>query len=110
MFPRKLVFLCGKPGGEWWSPWSSSKGEVSSLLIGCPFCGKGEESLTRILIHCPLIWDLWAVIFSTLGAVGMRPFLVQDFLNSWVNFQARKNLRILWKVVPPCLFLGYLEG
>ena len=67
-----------------------------------PFVGRvrTEENLEHILIHCPLIWELWVVIFSTFGAIGMRPFLVRDFLCTMVNFPVRKHLRFLWMVVP----------
>ena len=67
--------------------------------------GKDEESLDHILIYCLLIWDLWDALFSTLGTVGMRPFMVRDFLNTYMNFlPVRKNLRILWRVVPLSIF------
>ena len=45
-----------------------------------PFSGKDGESLEQILIHCPLIWELYAAMFSTFGAIGAQPFLVHDFL------------------------------
>ena len=89
--------------------WRWSKKRCFQLASKCPFCGKDVESLEHILIHCPLIWDLWTVIFSTFDVVGARPFVVRDFLNTWVNFPVRKNLRISWRAVPLCLFLGYLK-
>ena len=40
------------------------------LVSRCPFCGESRETLEHIMIHCPLIWDLWAIIFSSFGHRG----------------------------------------
>ena len=52
----------------------------------------------------PINSVFWAVIFSTFGAIGVRPYLLRDFLGSWGNFPVRKNIRFLWRAVPLCLF------
>ena len=66
------------------------------LASKCPFCGRDEEDLEHILIHCPLIWGLWATLFSTIGVNWACPFLVEDLLRSWARLLVRKNVRILW--------------
>ena len=30
----------------------------------CPLCGKAEEVLDHLLIHCPSIWGLWFGLIS----------------------------------------------
>ena len=73
------------------------------LASRCPFCGKSEETLEHIMIHYPLIWDLWAIIFSSFDAIRVRPFLVRDLLSSWGNGLGKKPFRFLWRAVPLCL-------
>ena len=56
------------------------------------------------MIHCPLIWDLWATIFTTFDIIGVRPYLVRDLLSSWGNGPGKKPFRFLWRAMPLCLF------
>ena len=57
----------------------------------CPFCGREEESLERLLVHCHNIWSIWADFFSVFGAFWTCPFRINDVLCSWVNFPIRKD-------------------
>ena len=69
-------------------------GVVFHLANKCPFYGKEEESLEHILIHCPLIWGLWAALFATFAINWICPYLVKDLHGSWMQFPVRKNLRL----------------
>ena len=77
-FLTKVGFFCWE---AWWGKvltldQMKKRGSIANV------CGKNKH----ILIHSPLIWDLWAAILSTFGAIGARSFLVRDFMSSWGNF------------------------
>ena len=60
------------------------------LASRCPLCGREEEELEHILIHCPLIWGQWTDFLYAFGASWVCPLLVKDFLQSWLHFPVRK--------------------
>ena len=37
------------------------------LASRCPLCGKAEEELNHLLIHCLSIWGLWEGLISIVG-------------------------------------------
>ena len=83
--PSKVGFFAWE---AWWGKvlnMNQLKKRGFNLVSKCPFCGKSEETLEHIMIQCPLIWDLWAIIFATFRAIRVWPFLVRDFLSSWEN-------------------------
>ena len=48
-----------------------------SLASRCTLCGKDEESLEHLFIHCPQVWCMWTAIFSFSGGGWVCPFLVR---------------------------------
>ena len=70
----------------------------------CPFCGKKEEELEHILIHCLLICGQWTNLLSTFGVSWVYPKMVKDLLFNWLHFLARKRAKTLWRAVPLILF------
>ena len=68
------------------------------LASKCPLCGKAEENLNNLLVHCPLVWDLWASLISIPGLPWVCPYFVKDLLSSWGGFPIRKRARKLWMV------------
>ena len=39
----------------------------------CPLCGNAEEDLDHLLLHCPLVWGLWAALTSIPVSSGLAP-------------------------------------
>ena len=74
-----------------------------------PFCGKSEETLEHIMIHYPLIWDLWAIIFATFKTIEVRSFLVRHFLSRWGSGPDGKYLRFLREIPPSLLWATWKE-
>ena len=74
-----------------------------SLASRCVFCGKDEESLEHLFIHCPKVWCMWTAIFSLSGGGWACPFLVKDLLQGWLHIPMRKKDAKLWRAVPLCL-------
>ena len=66
----------------------------------CPLCGKAEENLDHLLVHCTLVWDLWADLISIPGLPWVFPYSFKDLLSSWTGFPIRKRARKLWMAGP----------
>ena len=67
------------------------------------FCGKDEESLEHLFIHCSKVWCMWTAIFSLSGGGWVCPFLVKDLLQGWLHLPMRKKDVKLWRAVSLCL-------
>lgn len=37
------------------------------LANNCPLCGKDEENIEHLLIHCPISWDIWTSLLAASG-------------------------------------------
>ena len=74
------------------------------LARRCPFCREEEEGLDHILIHCPLIWDLWVNLILVLGVSWSCPFAVKDLIHSWGQIPVKKNVKNLWWAAPLTIF------
>ena len=68
-----------------------------------PLCGKAEEELNHLLIHCPLIWGLWEDLISIPSLAWVCPFSHKDLFLGWTFFSIRKRARKLWRSAPLCL-------
>ena len=90
----------------WWGKVLTTKHlkEGFQLANRCPLCGKAEEELNHILIHCPSIWGLWEELISIPGIDWVCPLLAKDLLLGWSCFSIRKKARMIWKAAPLCLF------
>ena len=79
-----------------------------SLASRCALCGKDEESLEHLLIHCPKVWCMWTAIFSVWRGVGL-PFSGERLDAGLATPPpAEKGCKVMES--GPSLFdLGYLE-
>ena len=65
--PTKVGFFAWE---VWWGKiltMDQLKKRGFSLVSRCAFCGKDEEFLEHLLIHCPKVWCMWTAIFSLSG-------------------------------------------
>ena len=67
----------------------------------CPWCGKADEELNHLLIHCPSVWRLCEDLISILGLFEVCPYSLQDLILGWSIFPIRKRARKLWRVALP---------
>ena len=70
----------------------------------CLLCQDVEGSLDHLLIHCPVVWGLYATLISLLRMVWACPFLAKDIILELATFSIRKKARKIWKATPPNLF------
>ena len=71
--PSKIVFFAWK---AWWGKVLTSsqlKKRGYHLANRCLFCGREEEEMEHILIHCPSIRGQWTDILFAFGAPWVCP-------------------------------------
>ena len=67
---------------------------LKKMANRCPLCGKTEEELNRLLIHCASIWGLWEELISIPSLPWAGPFLLKDRFFNWSMFPISKRKRI----------------
>ena len=103
IIPTKVGFFAWE---VWWGKiltMDQLKKRGFSLASKCALCGKDEESLEHLFIHCPKVWCMWTAIFSLSGGGWVCPFLVKDLILGWLQLPLRKKDAKLWRTVPLCL-------
>ena len=83
MFPSKQPFFA----------WEATWGKILTLdklqrkgwhlLNRCYLCGRDEESVHHILLHCPVVNHLWVIFLSLVGFSWVFPKMVKEALLSW---------------------------
>lgn len=54
------------------------------IVNGCVLCLKDEESCNHLLLSCPVTFELWRVVYRTLGIDWVMAGTVRDELWAWV--------------------------
>ena len=104
--PCVLTKVCFFAWEVWWGKVLTSnqlKKRGFSLASRCPFCGKAEEVMEHIFIHCPMIWRLWIALFVAHGDGWVSFLLVKDLIFGWDCLPSRKKEYRLWRAAPLCL-------
>ena len=73
------------------------------LANRCPLCGKDEERLDHLLLHCPKVYNLWALIVTIFGVNWVLPRSINDTLVGWKGPPSRKSLKKVWMSALLCL-------
>ena len=70
------------------------------VLEWCYMCKRCGESVDHLLLHCPIAYEMWSVVFCLFGICWVIPQRVVDLLDSWsCNFRRHHNIAI-WRIVP----------
>ena len=66
----------------------------------CKRCG---ESVDHLLLHCPVTWELWSLVFCLFGIQWLMPHNVLELFEAWQGKFAWHRHIDVWKLVPHCL-------
>ena len=73
------------------------------VLDWCYMCERCGESVDHLLLHCPLAWELWSLVFRLFGLHWVMPLKVIELFESWQGkFEWHHNIDF-WRIVPHCL-------
>ena len=66
-------------------------------------CKRNGESVDHLLIHCPIAFDLWSMVFTLFGIHCVMPKIVVELLACWQEKFGRHRNFAIWMAVPHCL-------
>ena len=73
------------------------------IIFWCYMCKCNGESVDHLMLHCPIISDLWSMIFSLFGVFWVMPKSVVELLACQQGqFGSHRNGHI-WMIIPNCL-------
>ena len=56
--------------------------------------------MDHLLLHCPIAFELWSLVFCLLGLHWVMPHKVFDLFESWHGkFRQHRNIDF-WRLVP----------
>ena len=62
------------------------------------------ESVNHLLLHCPIAYELWSMVFVFFGIHWVMPYKVSELLASWPGKFGRHRNIDLCRFGPQCLF------
>ena len=112
-FPWKLVWHSKVPPRVAIFSWAASLGKILStnnlwksgiiVLDWCCMCKRCGESVDHLLLHCPIDYELWTMVFCLFGLQWVMPKRVIDLFTAWQRFFGRHRNIAFWKAVPHCI-------
>ena len=112
-FPWKPVWHSKIPPRVAFFSWIAALGKILTLenlwykgvavVDWCYMCKKSGESMNNLLLHCPIAYELWSMVWTLFGLLWVMPQSVIDLLSSWQgSFSGHRSID-LWRVVPHCV-------
>ena len=88
--------------------WSASFGKILTTdnlrksrvleLDWCYMCKRCRESVDYLLLHCPIAWELWSLVFCLFGIQWVMPHTVLELFEAWQQKFARHRHIDVWKL------------
>ena len=63
--------------------------------------------MDHLLLHCPIAYELWYMVFCLFGIHWVMSYKVNEVLASWQGKFGRQRNIGLWTFVPHCFFGAY---
>ena len=93
--------------------WTASLGKILTtenlwykgvaVVDWCYMCKKSGELVNHLLLHCPITYELWSMVWALFGLQWVMPHGVSDLFLRWQgSFSGHWSID-LWRVVPHCV-------
>ena len=93
--------------------WNTALGKILTLenlwyksitvVDWCYMCKKSRESVNHLLLHYPIAYELWSMVWALFGLQWVMPLGVFDLFSSWQgSFDGHQSID-LWRAVPHCV-------
>lgn len=73
-------------------------------------CKRNGETIDLLLLHYLVAQELWNMMCSLFGIHWVILQGVVELIASCSGKFNRLRTKVLWRMIPHCLFLGHLEG
>ena len=109
-FPWKMVWQSKVPPRVAFFSWTVALGKILTIdnlrkkhlivLEWSFMCKRCGEFVNHLLLHCPIAFKMWSMVFCLFGICWVMPLRVVDFLDCWsCNFRQHRNI-VIWRFVP----------
>ena len=112
-FPWKFVWRSKIPPGVAFFSWTTALGKILTLenlwhkgvavIDWCYMCKKSGELVNHLLLHCPIAYELWSVVWTLFGLLWVMPYGIFDLFLSWQGFFGGHWSIDFWRAVPHCV-------
>jgi hypothetical protein len=112
--PWKRIWKTNAPPRVAFFVWVAALGRILTIdnlrrrhvmvLDWCCMCKESGESISHLLLHCPVARELWSFMCSIFGLQWVMPGGVLDLLYCWGDSCHSIRVRKVWDMVPPCVF------
>ena len=110
-FPWRMIWQSKVPPRVAFFSWSASLGKILTIdnlrkrrvlvLDWCYMCKRCGELVDHLLLHCPIAWELWSMVFCCLVFNGLCLIM---FLGCLRLGKGSRHCHIdVWRLVPHCL-------
>ena len=93
--------------------WTAALGKILTLdrlwnkgvpvMDWCYMCKRSGELVNHLLLHCPIAFELWSMVWSLFGGIWVMPQSVANLFASWQGLFGRQCNIDLWRAVPHCV-------
>ena len=66
------------------------------VLDWCYMCKRCGEFMDHLLLHCPIAWELWSLVFYLFGIHWVMPHTVLELFEAWQGKFARHRNIDVW--------------
>ena len=73
------------------------------ILDWCCLCKSNGESVDHLLLHFPIVFELWSMMFTLFGIYWAMPKIVVEFLACWQWKFSHHHNGVILMAVPHCL-------
>ena len=113
LFPWKAVWCSKIPARVAFFSWTAALGKILTLdrlwnkgvpvMDWCFMWKRSGESVNHLLLHCPIAFELWSMVWSLFGVIWVMPQSVANLFTSWQGPFGRQRNIDLWRAVPHCV-------
>ena len=73
------------------------------ILDWCYICKCNCESVDHLFLHCPVVLELWNMVFGLFGVYWAMPLSIVGLFACWQGRFGHHRNGDIWMVVPHCL-------
>ena len=66
-------------------------------------CKRNGELVDHLLLHCPIVYELWFMVFTLFGIYWAMPKTMVKHPACWQGNFGHHHNGVIWMVVPHCL-------
>ena len=70
------------------------------IVDWCCMCKRNGESMDHLLLHCPIAFELWTMVWNLFELLWVMTLSVSELLLAWQGHFGKHRNIVFWRVVP----------